>query len=124
MRMKIEKLVEFVNEISREKLLTSEEELSLIRAVQEKGPDCEEAEQLVKANLRIVVSLVRQYKNRGLSVEELIPIGAEELKMSILSYDLYGDINFIRHFVALLRVRFEDAICKVNEAKTGVKEKK
>ena len=124
MRMKIEKLVEFVNEISREKLLTSEEELSLIKAVQEKGPDCEEAEQLVKANLRFVVSLVIQYQNRGLSVEELISIGAEELRKSILNYDLSGDTNFIRHLVALLRVRFEDAICKVNEAKTGVKEKK
>lgn len=122
--MKIENLEEFVKEISREKLLTCEEEMSLIKTVQEKGPDCEEAEQLVKANLRFVVSLVRQYQNRGLSVEELISIGAEELRKSILSYDLSGDTNFIRHFVALLRVCFEDAICKVNEAKTEENEKK
>lgn len=122
--MKIENLEEFLKEIGREKLLTNEEELVLIKTAQEKGLECEEAEQLVKANLRFVVSLVRQYKNRALSVEELISIGAEELKKSILSYDLNGDINFIRHFVALLRVRLEEAICKVNEAKTGVNEKK
>ena len=122
--MKIENLEEFLKEIGREKLLSCEEELELITAAQEKGLKCEEAEQLVKANLRFVVSLVRQYKNRGLSIEELIFIGAEELKKSILSYDLNGDINFIRHFVALLRVRLEEAICKVNEAKTGVNEKK
>ena len=123
MRMKIENLEEFVNEISQEKLLTNEEELELIKAVQEKGLECEEAERLVKANLRFVVSLVKQYKNRGLSVEELISIGAEELRKSILSYDLNGNINFIRHFIALLRVRFEDAFCKVNEAKTEENEK-
>ena len=121
--MKIENLEEFLKEISREKLLSCEEELSLIKAVQEKGLECEEAERLVKANLRIVVSLVKQYQNRGLSVEELISIGAEELRKSILNYDLSGDTNFIRHLVALLRVRFEDVICKVNEAKIEENEK-
>ena len=109
--MKIENLEEFLNEISREKLLSEEEERVLIKAVQEKGLDHgEEAEQLVKSNLRMVVSLVRQYQNRGLSVEELISIGAEELRKSILSYDLGGDTKFTRHFVALLRVRFSGEI--------------
>lgn len=45
--MKIENLEEFVNEISREKLLTCEEELALIKVAQENGLECEEAEQLV-----------------------------------------------------------------------------
>ena len=110
--MKIENLEEFLKEISQENLLSEEEELVLIKAVQEKGLECGETEQLVKSNLRFVISLVKQYKNRGLSVEELISIGAEELRKSILSYDLNGDINFIRHFVALLRVRFECSILK------------
>ena len=105
--MKIENLEEFLKEIGQENLLSEEEELALITAAQEKGLECEEAEWLVKANLRFVVSLVRQYKNRGLSVEELISIGAEELRKSILSYDLNSDTKFIRYFVAQLRVCFE-----------------
>lgn len=113
--MKIENLEEFLNEISREKLLSSEEEQALIKVAQEKGSESEEAERLVKANLRLVVSLVKQYQNRGLLVEELISIGAEELRKSILSYDLGGDTKFIRYFVAQLRVCFEAAIDKVNE---------
>ncbi len=113
--MKIENLEEFLNEISREKLLSSEEEQALIKVAQEKGSESEEAERLVKANLRLVVSLVKQYQNRGLLVEELISIGAEELRKSILSYDISGDTNFTRHFVELLRVRFQAAIGKVNE---------
>ena len=109
-----ENLEEFLQEISRVDLLTREEELAFITAVQEKGLECEEAERLEKANLRFVVSLVRQYKNRGLSVETLISIGAEELRKSILSYDLNGDTTLRRHCVPLLRVCFEDAIGKIN----------
>ena len=110
-----ENLEEFLKEISRVDLLTREEELAFIAAVQEKGLECEEAERLEKANLRFVVSLVRQYKNRGLSVETLISIGAEELRKSILSYDLDGDTKFLTHCVAQLRVCFEEAIGKINE---------
>ena len=113
--MKIENLEEFLKEISREKLLSCEEESALLKAAQEKGLECEEAEQLVKSNLRSVASLAAQYMNRGLSVEELISIGAEELRKSILSYDLNGDTKFISSFVAQLRVCFDDAIGKVYE---------
>lgn len=120
MDKRIEKLLnenfdEFLKEICRVDLLTREEELVLITAVQEKGLECEEADWLEKANLRFVVSLTGQYMNRGLSRVELISIGAEELRKSILSYDLDGDTKFITHCVAQLRVCFEEAIGKINE---------
>ena len=49
MDTRLEKLLnenfeEFLNEISREKLLSCEEELAFITAVQEKGLECEEAD--------------------------------------------------------------------------------
>ena len=109
-----ENLEEFLHEIGRVDLLCEEEELALIKAAQEKGLDSEEADRLEKANLRFVVSLVKQYVNRGLSVEALISIGAEELRKSILSYDLNGGTTLRRHCVPLLRVCFEDAIGKIN----------
>ena len=120
MDKRIEKLLnenfdEFLQEICRVDLLTREEELELITAVQEKGLECEEADRLEKANLRFVVSLTGQYMNRGLSRIELISIGAEELRKSILSYDLDGDTKFITHCVAQLRVCFEEAIGKINK---------
>ena len=112
MDTRLEKLLnenfeEFLKEISQVELLTIEEERALIKVAQEKGLECAETEQLVKANLRFVVSLVGQYRNRGLSLAELITIGAEELRKSILSYDLNSDTKFITHFVALMRVRME-----------------
>ena len=120
MDTRLEKLLnenfeEFLNEISRENLLSREEELAFITAAQEKELECEEADRLEKANLRFVVSLSAQYQNRGLSLAELTTMGAEELRRSILSYDLNRDTIFIRHFVALLRVCFEDAILKVKK---------
>ena len=119
MNKRIEKLLnenfdEFLKEIGRVDLLTREEELALITAVQEKGLECEEADRLEKANLRFVVSLTGQYMNRGLTRVELISIGSEELRKSILSYDLNGDTKFIRHCIPQLRVCFEDAIGKIN----------
>ncbi len=119
MDKRLEKLLnenfdEFLHEIGREDLLSEEEELALIKAAQEKGSDSEEADRLEKADLRFVVSLMMQYMNRGLSKEELISIGAKELRKSILSYDLDGDSKFIRHCVPLLRVCFEEAIGKIN----------
>ena len=98
---------EFLKEICQEHLLSADEETALITAVQEKGLKCEEADRLEKAYLRFVVSSTGLYRNRGLSLVELITIGAEELRKSILSYDLDSDTKFITHFIALTRVRFE-----------------
>ena len=43
---------------------------------------------------------------------ELITMGAEELRRSILSYDLNGDTKSITHYVALMRNRFEKETVK------------
>ena len=102
----------FLKEIGQEHLLSADEETALITAVHEKGLECEEADRLEKANLRFVVSLTGQYRNRGLSLVELITIGAEELRKSILSYNLNSDTKFLTHFIALTRVCFEKETSK------------
>ncbi len=56
-----------LDEIGRTPLLTHEEELELLEAVQEKGTDCEEMRKLEKANLRFVVSVANQYQKQGLT---------------------------------------------------------
>ena len=49
---------ELLAEISRAQLITCEEERLLLKAVKEKGADCDEVKQLEKANMRFGVSLV------------------------------------------------------------------
>jgi RNA polymerase sigma factor (sigma-70 family) len=63
----------YLQEISRVKLLTAEEEQALARRVQAGDPEAER--QLVEANLRLVVKIARRYLNRGLSLLDLIEEG-------------------------------------------------
>ena len=97
--MKITNLDKFMQKIGREPLLSKEEELQLLKAVKEKGADCEELEKLVNANLRFVV------------------IGAEGLKEAALTYDLNGDTKFLNHAVPVMRKYFGEAILKNNDIK-------
>ena len=115
--MKITNLDKFMQKICREPMLSKEEEQRLLKAVKEKGADCEELEKLENANLRFVVSLARQYMNRGLDIRELIPIGAEGLKEAALTYDLNGDTKFLNHAVPVMRKYFEEAISNNNDIK-------
>src|SRR5574339_377531 len=55
----------YLQEISRVKLLTAEEEQELARRVQKGDTDAES--RLTEANLRLVVKIARRYLNRGLS---------------------------------------------------------
>ena len=115
--MKLTDLDEFMIKIGQEKLLSIEEELQLLKAVKEKGADCEELEKLVNCNLRFAVGLSIQYQDRGLDIRELIPIGGEGLKEAALTYDLNRDTKFIRHAVQVMRKYFEKAILKNNDIK-------
>lgn len=63
----------YLQEISRVKLLTAEEEQALARRVQ--AGDAEAERRLVEANLRLVVRIARRYLNRGLSLLDLIEEG-------------------------------------------------
>lgn len=115
--MKITDLDKFMQKIGREPMLSKEEERKYLKAVKEKGADCEELEKLENANLRFVVSLARQYMDRGLDIRELIPIGAEGLKEAALTYDLNGDTKFLNHAVPVMRKYFEEAISNNNDIK-------
>ena len=108
--MKIENLDEFLKEICRVKLLSADEELELLKAVKEKGPDCDELERLCWANMRLVVSLASQYQNRGLSLEELIEVGAEGLKKAALTYDFDSGLKFLQYAISVMRQCLEEAL--------------
>ena len=109
---KIENLDDFLVEIGRAELLSAEEELELLKAVKGKGPDCDELERLCWANMRLVISLVRQYQNKGLSLEELIEVGAEGLKKAALTYDFDNNPKFIQYAVSVMRRCLEEAVEK------------
>ena len=105
-----QRLNEYLAEIGREKLLSLEEELALVKAIQQKGSDCEEKEQFVKSNQRFVISVAVQYQRKELTLEELIEIGNEGLVKAAEEYDLNADSNFISYTVERMRQRIVQAI--------------
>ena len=105
-----EQIEELMREISSTPLLTMEEELELLEKIQAKGADCYEMQKLGKANLVYVVSLVRQYKNQGLELEELLEAGKEGLRRAALTYRSDSDIRFLRYAVRQMRQCMQYAI--------------
>jgi len=103
-------LDDLLDEIGRTPLLTYEEELELLKAVQEKGTDCEEMRKLEKANMRFVVSVANQYQKQGQTLEELIEAGTEGLRKAAVKYDLNADHKFISYAVWWIRQRIIQAI--------------
>lgn len=105
-----EQINELLLEIGRTPLLSQEEELELVEKIQAKGADCYEMQKLGKANLVYVVSLVRQYKNQGLELEELLEAGKEGLRRAALTYRSDSDIRFLRYAVGQMRQSIQAAI--------------
>ena len=105
-----EQIDELLAEIGRAPFLTREEELALLKAVKEKGPNCDEMKQLEKANMRFVVSLANQYQHRGLTLEQLIEAGKAGLRNAAESYDLDSDSKFIAYAVPKMRRSLEELI--------------
>ena len=99
-------------EIGRARLTTCEEERLLLKAVNEKGRGCDEMKRLEKANMRFIVNVINQYKNRGLSLEELIEVAKSSLQNATESYDLYSDNKFIPYAVTQMRHSIEQAIAE------------
>lgn len=109
-----EQIDDLLIEICRAPFLTRDKELALLKAVKEKGIDCDEMKQLEKANMRFVVSLIKQYLHRGLTLEELIEAGKTGLRNAAQNYDLDSDSKFIAYAVTQMRQSIKDVIKALN----------
>jgi RNA polymerase primary sigma factor len=100
----------YLREISDEPLLKAEEEGVLARRIR-KG-EHEALEKLVKANLRFVVSVARQYRNRGLSLADLISEGNAGLVRAAKTFDEKKGCKFISYAIWWIRQRILQAIAE------------
>lgn len=103
-------LDELLREIGRAQLISTEEELALIKAIQEKGAECAEMGKLTEPNMRFVVSLAAQYQNQGLSLEELNEAGKHGLEKAATKYNLETDFKFMPYAVWWVRQAISQAI--------------
>ena len=84
----------FIKEASVYPLLTVEQENELVEHI--KQGDEEAFLDLYNCNLRFVVSLAKQYQNRGKSMEELIGAGNKGLELAARRFD-HSEVSNLLH---------------------------
>ena len=103
-------LDKYLQEIGHEELITVEEEVELAQRIR-KG-DRKALEKLTKANLRFVVSVAKQYQNKGLSLPDLINEGNLGLIKAAEKFDETRGFKFISYAVWWIRQSILQAIAE------------
>jgi RNA polymerase primary sigma factor len=94
-------LDKYLSDISREEMITAEEEVELAKQI--KAGNDGALEKLVRANLRFVVSVSKQYQNQGLSLPDLINEGNLGLIKAARRFDETRGFKFISYAVWWIR---------------------
>ena len=106
-------LNKYLVDINRYPLLTPEEETDLAEQVKLGGRQGREArDQLVKSNLRFVVSVAKQYQHRGLGLTDLIDEGNIGLLRAADKFDPTRGFKFISYAVWWIRQSILQALAE------------
>ncbi|MBS3770684.1 MAG: RNA polymerase sigma factor RpoD/SigA [Bacteroidales bacterium] len=100
----------YFQEINKLPLITADEEVEL--SVRIRNGDEEALERLVSANLRFVISVAKQYQNRGLSFPDLINEGNVGLVKAAKKFDETKGFKFISYAVWWIRQSIIQAIAE------------
>jgi len=104
----------WLREIGKTPLLSSEEEIYLARIIAEsdgRSPEAMEAkEKLIRANLRLVVSIAKRYSGRGMSFPDLIQEGNIGLIRAVEKFDYTKGYKFSTYATWWIRQAITRAI--------------
>jgi RNA polymerase primary sigma factor len=103
-------LDKYLHEIGKVELLSAEKEVELAKRI--KVGDREAFETLIKANLRFVVSVSKQYQNQGLSLPDLINEGNLGLIKAAERFDETRGFKFISYAVWWIRQSILQALAE------------
>ncbi len=94
-------LDQYLFEVSQTPLLTPQQEMAIARLVQAGDPDA--MQELIKRNLRFVISVAKKYQNRGLGLSDLIGEGNLGLLTAARKFDPDQGVKFISYAVWWIR---------------------
>ena len=100
----------YLQDIGKEELITAEEEVALAKRI--KKGDQKALERLVKANLRFVVSVSKQYQNNGLTLSDLVNEGNLGLIKAAQRFDETRGFKFISYAVWWIRQSILQALAE------------
>ncbi len=103
-------LDKYLHEIGKVELLSAEKEVELAKRI--KKGDQKALDTLIKANLRFVVSVSKQYQNQGLSLPDLINEGNLGLIKAAERFDETRGFKFISYAVWWIRQSILQALAE------------
>lgn len=103
-------LDKYLADIAREDMVSAEEEVILAQKI--KTGDKAALERLVRANLRFVVSVAKQYQNQGISLPDLINEGNVGLIKAAQRFDETKGFKFISYAVWWIRQSILQAVAE------------
>ena len=116
----------YLVEVNKYPLQTVEEQTELAHRI--KGDDEEALAQLITGNLRFVVSVAKQYQNKGKSMEELIEVGKKGLVLAAKKFDPQRGFKFIAYAVWYIRASIlaslETSTNSINLSELTIEEKR
>lgn len=101
-------LTSYLRDISRYPILDVNEIIRLIGEAQ-KGDDIAR-EKIIKSNLRFVVTIAKQFQNRGIPLMDLISSGNEGLMKAIDKFDPTRGVTFLSYAVWWIRQSIYNSI--------------
>src|SRR5215208_4305978 len=103
-------LDQYLFEVSKTPLLTPQQETAIARLVH--AGDAEAMQELIKRNLRFVISVAKKYQNRGMGLSDLIGEGNLGLLTAARKFDPDQGVKFISYAVWWIRQSILSALAR------------
>ena len=101
----------YLKEIGRVPLLKADQEIEIAKRIENGGPDAEEAKnELISANLRLVVAIAKKYTGRGMLFLDLIQEGNMGLIKAVDKFDYHKGFKFSTYATWWIRQAITRAI--------------